>query len=194
MKSTALCFALLFAGASSAHAQRQRLSMDPGWRFTLGDPQGAEATKFDDHQWRKVDLPHDWSIEGTPDQSAPAGGRGGFFPTGIGWYRKAIDAGLREPHRHRALIQLASSLRVVGRPEDALRILDDLATYRPSSVAVEAFRALARHDGGDHGGALAGLLTFVVDHATDPEDQAYARALRAYAAQLTPTPPPCGSS
>jgi cyanophycin synthetase len=120
--------------------------------------------------------------------------RAGKEEEAIGWYRKAIDAGLREPHRHRALIQLASSLRVVGRPEDALRILDDLATYRPSSVAVEAFRALARHDGGDHGGALAGLLTFVVDHATDPEDQAYARALRAYAAQLTPTPPPCGSS
>ncbi|HEY6785504.1 MAG TPA: sugar-binding domain-containing protein, partial [Gemmatimonadales bacterium] len=90
MKTTAVCFALLLAGASSAHAQRQRLSMDPGWRFTLGDPQGAEATKFDDHQWRKLDLPHDWSIEGTPDQSAPAGGRGGFFPTGIGWYRKAF--------------------------------------------------------------------------------------------------------
>ena len=90
MKSTAVCFALLFAGASSAHAQRQRLSMDPGWHFTLGDPQGAEAAKFDDRQWRKVDLPHDWSIENAPDQNAPAGGRGGFFPTGIGWYRKAF--------------------------------------------------------------------------------------------------------
>src|SRR5690348_7469205 len=89
MKTTAVFFALLIAGAS-AHAQRQRLSMDPGWRFTLGDPQGAEAVKFDDRAWRKLDLPHDWSIEGTPDQNAPAGGRGGFFPTGIGWYRKAF--------------------------------------------------------------------------------------------------------
>jgi cyanophycin synthetase len=111
--------------------------------------------------------------------------RAGQEHEAIGWYQKAVDAGLREPHRHRALIQLASSLRVVGRPEEALRILDELATYRPSSVAVEAFRALARHDGGDHAAALAGLLTFVVDHATDPEDQAYARALQAYAGQLT---------
>src|SRR5712692_1650688 len=78
--------------------QRQRLSMDPGWRFTLGDPKGAEQAGFDDRQWRRLDLPHDWSIEGTPRQDAPAGGRGGYFPTGIGWYRKAfrLPAGARD--------------------------------------------------------------------------------------------------
>jgi beta-galactosidase len=87
--TSAVVLGLLFASAPLS-AQRQHLSMDPGWRFTLGDPQGAEAPKFDDRQWRKLDLPHDWSIEGTPDQNAPAGGRGGYFPTGIGWYRKAF--------------------------------------------------------------------------------------------------------
>lgn len=102
----------------------------------------------------------------------------------IGWYRDALDAGLREPHRHRALIQLASSLRVVDRPDEALTILDDLAVYRPTSVAVQAFRALARHDAGDRSGALAGFLRFAVDHATDPDDQRYARALDAYAEAL----------
>jgi beta-galactosidase len=35
-----------------------------------------------------LDLPHDWSIEGTISQDAPAGGSGGYFPTGTGWYRK----------------------------------------------------------------------------------------------------------
>ena len=76
--------------ATPAAAQRQRLSMDPGWRFTLGDPRGAEQPSFDDHTWRRLDLPHDWSIEGTPDEHAPSGGRGGYFPTGLGWYRKAF--------------------------------------------------------------------------------------------------------
>jgi beta-galactosidase len=76
--------------AVPARAQRQRLSMDPGWRFTLGDPAGAQAPRFDDHAWRRVDLPHDWSIEGVPEQDAPGGGRGGYFPTGTGWYRKAF--------------------------------------------------------------------------------------------------------
>ena len=87
------CLAL----AGPASAQRQRYSMDPGWRFILGDPAGAERPGFDDHQWRRLDLPHDWSIEGTPRQDAPGGGRVGFFPTGIGWYRKAfrLPAGAR---------------------------------------------------------------------------------------------------
>ncbi|HEU6450542.1 MAG TPA: glycoside hydrolase family 2 TIM barrel-domain containing protein [Gemmatimonadaceae bacterium] len=64
--------------------------MDPGWRFTLGDPAGAERPEFDDGSWRGVDLPHDWSIEGTPHEDAPGGGRVGYFPSGIGWYRKAF--------------------------------------------------------------------------------------------------------
>ena len=82
--------AALSLAAAPAAAQRQRLSMDPGWRFTLGDPAGAERPGFDDRAWRRLDLPHDWSIEGTPQRDAPGGGRMGFFPSGIGWYRKAF--------------------------------------------------------------------------------------------------------
>ena len=92
MRAVVLVAALLTSALATAPAaaQRQRLSMDPGWRFSLGDPKGAEQPAFDDRAWRRLDLPHDWSIEGTPTQDAPAGGRGGYFPTGIGWYRKAF--------------------------------------------------------------------------------------------------------
>ena len=85
-----LVFGLAALAAGPAVAQRQRLSMDPGWRFTQGDPAGAEQPGFDDHAWRRLDLPHDWSIEGTPQRDAPGGGRMGYFPSGIGWYRKAF--------------------------------------------------------------------------------------------------------
>ncbi|MFI5281022.1 MAG: sugar-binding domain-containing protein, partial [Gemmatimonadales bacterium] len=64
--------------------------MDPGWRFTLGDTLGAERPAFNDRAWRQLDLPHDWSIEGTMQREAPGGGRMGFYPGGIGWYRKAF--------------------------------------------------------------------------------------------------------
>jgi beta-galactosidase len=89
--------ALALGRPDIAAAQRQRLSMDPGWRFVLGDVTGAERAEFDDRQWRLLDLPHDWSIEGTPDRNAPGGGRVGYFPTGVGWYRKAfrVPAGPR---------------------------------------------------------------------------------------------------
>ncbi|MGD1086506.1 MAG: glycoside hydrolase family 2 TIM barrel-domain containing protein, partial [Verrucomicrobiota bacterium] len=35
-----------------------------------------------------LDLPHDWSIEGPIAETNSSGFRGGFVPTGIGWYRK----------------------------------------------------------------------------------------------------------
>ncbi len=90
--ATALVLGLttLAVAAGAAAAQRQRLVMDPGWRFTLGDPAGAERPGFDDRGWRRLDLPHDWSIEGTPREEAPGGGRVGYYPTGIGWYRKSF--------------------------------------------------------------------------------------------------------
>ena len=93
----AIAIAAAWLAPRPAEAQRQRLSMDPGWRFVLGDPAGAERPSFDDRSWRRLDLPHDWSIEGTPERDAPAGGRGGYFPTGTGWYRKAfrMPAGAR---------------------------------------------------------------------------------------------------
>jgi beta-galactosidase len=85
-----LSVVMLSAAGAPVAAQRQHLSMDPNWRFTLGDPAGAEQPKFDDQQWRTLDLPHDWSIEGTPREDAPGGGRVGYFPGGIGWYRKSF--------------------------------------------------------------------------------------------------------
>ncbi|NQT86957.1 glycoside hydrolase family 2 protein [bacterium] len=65
--------------------------IDADWRFHLGDVAGAEAAAFDDGAWRRLDAPHDWSIEGAIDEANPSGSRGGFFPGGIGWYRKTLD-------------------------------------------------------------------------------------------------------
>lgn len=91
MKRTMLVLvAGLLAPSTDSAAQRQRFTMDPGWRFMAGDPAGAEKPGFDDRQWRSLDLPHDWSIEGTPREDAPGGGRVGFFPSGTGWYRKTF--------------------------------------------------------------------------------------------------------
>src|SRR4051794_6723241 len=88
----------MIVAAAPCVAQRQRLSMDPGWRFTLGDPAKAQEPSFDDRRWRALDLPHDWSIEGTPDEKAPGGGGLGYFPGGTGWYRKTfrVPAGGRD--------------------------------------------------------------------------------------------------
>ncbi len=82
---------------------RRTLNFDGGWRFALvntndtSDPSGvygnssdpkAAATNFDDAAWQRLTLPHDWSITQNPrpDQSNATG----FFPGGLGWYRKTF--------------------------------------------------------------------------------------------------------
>ena len=64
--------------------------LDAGWRFALGDFPAARDAKFNDADWRVLDVPHDWSIEATPHPENPAGASGGFFPGGLGWYRKRL--------------------------------------------------------------------------------------------------------
>jgi beta-galactosidase len=78
--------------AADNGSPRQVLAADTGWKFLLGDPVGAEAAAFVDSSWRTVDLPHDWSIETAPEKGNPAGGGEGYFPAGIGWYRKTFHA------------------------------------------------------------------------------------------------------
>jgi beta-galactosidase len=80
------------AYAASSEPPRQVLTADFGWEFMLGDPSGAQAPSFVDTSWRMVNLPHDWSIESPPDKNNPSGSGGGFFPGGIGWYRKTFKA------------------------------------------------------------------------------------------------------
>jgi beta-galactosidase len=71
-------------------ASERKQSFDENWKFFLGDTVGAGSKDFDDEAWRILDLPHDWSIEGKIDANNPARGAGGYFPAGIGWYRKTF--------------------------------------------------------------------------------------------------------
>lgn len=45
---------------------RESFLFDDDWRFHLGDCSGGERDTFDDTSWRKIDLPHDWSVEDLP--------------------------------------------------------------------------------------------------------------------------------
>src|ERR1017187_417131 len=67
---------------------RTLMSLDRDWRFLKSDASGAEQPGFEDANWRTLDVPHDWSIEGPFDSKNPAGGAGAFLPAGVGWYRK----------------------------------------------------------------------------------------------------------
>ncbi len=63
---------------------------DNNWRFLKADAPGAEQPGFSDRTWRRLNLPHDWAIEGPFDEKNPTGQGGAFLPAGVGWYRKSF--------------------------------------------------------------------------------------------------------
>ncbi len=67
---------------------RSTQSFDSAWLFLKSDAPGAEQPALADAAWRKLDVPHDWSIEGPFASSNATGGAGAFLPAGVGWYRK----------------------------------------------------------------------------------------------------------
>ncbi|MDN3548440.1 beta-galactosidase GalB [Mucilaginibacter aquaedulcis] len=87
------CLLLIWLGyAVTTQAQnvRQTENFDAGWKFFPGDKPEAKDPSFNDTQWRNLDLPHDWSIEGKFDAQNPTTQAEGGLPAGIGWYRKTF--------------------------------------------------------------------------------------------------------
>jgi beta-galactosidase len=80
---------LLFVQAAQG---REVLLLDNNWRFQLGENPQAKESNFADRAWRVLNLPHDWSIEGSTAEDALSQGDGGYFPTGVGWYRRELVA------------------------------------------------------------------------------------------------------
>lgn len=83
-------------------------SFDEGWRFAryglqadgtrIDEPANLQAPNADDSGWRRVDLPHDFAIEGPFRIELP--GETGKLPyQGIGWYRKHFIPELAEGER-----------------------------------------------------------------------------------------------
>lgn len=92
-----ILFSLLLPFFTEVNAQMGRTVLfDSDWRFHRGGAQGAERPAFNDRGWRKLDLPHDWSIEDLPGTSSPFSPtavsqvNGGFTTGGTGWYRKTF--------------------------------------------------------------------------------------------------------
>lgn len=95
LKLACTLIAALFVWAAPALAEARSLSQ--GWLFQRGEGKGAEIPAFNDSAWRKVVVPHDWSIMDKPDGSPPfdlkaiAGQDSGYLAGGIGWYRRHLS-------------------------------------------------------------------------------------------------------
>jgi beta-galactosidase len=95
--SLACAFIALLISTTVAPAAAETRSLSQDWLFKPGENKGAESPGFDDRGWRKVAVPHDWSIMDKPDGSPPfdpkatAGQDSGYLPGGIGWYRRRLN-------------------------------------------------------------------------------------------------------
>ena len=91
MKNILLSMLLLLASQSmQAQVSFGETSLfNDGWLFLLQDVAEAKKTDFNDSSWRKLSLPHDWSIEGQFSQEYAS--CTGYLPAGIAWYRKHFN-------------------------------------------------------------------------------------------------------
>ncbi len=106
MKRGLLLYLLLIAVVVAAQTKRQlrvvpsrNRAFDDHWLFTKGNVPDAALPNYNDANWQKVDLPHDWSIENLPnqipdtiigpfDRHSSGSIFTGFTIGGTGWYRK----------------------------------------------------------------------------------------------------------
>ena len=77
---------------------REHQSFDKDWLFVLADSAGMQKSEYADGHWRRLNLPHDWAIEGDFSPSNPSGASGGALPGGIGWYRKHFSVNPKEKY------------------------------------------------------------------------------------------------
>lgn len=65
--------------------------LDGPWRTATGIKPEATEKNYDDHLWRIVTLPHDWSITLNPDSTANTGKEGGYLPGVSTIYRHILN-------------------------------------------------------------------------------------------------------
>lgn len=82
-----LIFAALGAEAQVSFGKPEKFN--DGWLFSLTDSAQYSSPEYADTAWRKLSLPHDWSIEGQISPSLAS--CTGYLPGGTGWYRKHFE-------------------------------------------------------------------------------------------------------
>lgn len=70
---------------------RQVINFTKDWFFVLDSTADYSDNSVDFSSWRKLNLPHDWSVEGSFNAENRSGTGGGYLPGGIGWYKKKFD-------------------------------------------------------------------------------------------------------
>lgn len=101
MNKKLLLSAVVLLLITNVFAQRETISFNESWKFArfgampngsiLEEPKDIDEVNYNDSEWRILDLPHDWGIEGPFRADLP--NQTGKLPwAGIGWYRKVFKS------------------------------------------------------------------------------------------------------
>src|SRR5882724_13633851 len=75
------CRASSYALSAPPTSRRPDINLNDGWKFNLGDTNGAQKVSFDDAAWASISIPHTWNNLDGQDG-------GGDYYRGVGWYRR----------------------------------------------------------------------------------------------------------
>ncbi|WP_431961275.1 tetratricopeptide repeat protein [Actinacidiphila sp. bgisy160] len=112
----------------------------------------------------------------------------GLEAEAVPFYELALrGAGLSEEDRRGALLGLGSTYRVLGRYDEAVRLLRVALIDFPHDGALRTFLAMALYNTGGHREAMRILLTLLADSSSDPDIARYRGAVAYYAEDLDAT-------
>jgi tetratricopeptide (TPR) repeat protein len=113
----------------------------------------------------------------------------GLEADAVPYYRKAMELGLPPEDLIGAYTCLGSTLRTLGRYDEALQVLQEGRARFPHAREIDPFLAMTLHNAGQTQAALQLLLTTLLDTTKDESIRAYERALRFYAQDIEKTWP-----
>lgn len=99
-------------------------------------------------------------------------------------YEQAMALGLSGSYLARAYLQLGSSLRNIGRYDEAVRLLTEGCAQFPDHEPLHVWLAFALTDAGQPQTAVVELLRLVVERMDSPEMRYYIPAMRRYTDEL----------
>ncbi|MFA9193267.1 glycoside hydrolase family 2 TIM barrel-domain containing protein [Flavobacterium sp. FBOR7N2.3] len=101
-----VCFLLMLACETSRDQKfnDRKVSFNSDWSFYLNDSIKDNDTIGTATQWRTLNVPHDWSIEGKFDKKSPAGYGGGALNGGLGWYKKTFKVAVEDSTKITSII------------------------------------------------------------------------------------------
>ena len=115
-------------GATTERSER-KMNFGDDWKFKLVNKYNindtsvqADGVDYDDSSWDNVDLPHDWAIYGTYENSNGVRAAQGSLAGGVGWYRKSFT--LSDDFKDKTVsiefdgVQMISQVWVNGHTED----------------------------------------------------------------------------